>query len=205
MRRTREQAHEEALAKAQADLRNLEPFQTAYKAGCDYHEQPKGGEFDLTFFGEQYVVTYPDVSVRRVAGATPDIAIRLLILHYLIQADGTPPADQWIAFRELPDGRVYDPAFQGRSALRLKEKFGLDVAAFSAAATALGGDRLEFGDASYMFKLFPRLRMAVVLHAGDEEFGPAVNILFDGSAGHYLPTEDLAVLGGLLTSKLLKA
>jgi hypothetical protein len=128
----------------------------------------------------------------------------LIILHYLIQADGVQPSDQWIAFRELPDGLGYDPAFQGRSGQRLARQYGNDADAFVAAAEALGGERLTFGDVSYMFHILPRMRMAVILHLADEEFGAAANLLFDASAGHYLPTEDLAVLGGLLASKLLK-
>jgi hypothetical protein len=155
--------------------------------------------------GQDYRVTFPQVSVQSVHGEAPDVATRLIVVHYLIHADGTPPADQWVAFRELPDGLVYDPAFQGRSSLRLRHEYGMDARGFVAAAEGVGGERLTFGDASYMFRMLPRLNMAVILHQGDEEFGPAVNVLFDGSAGHYLPTEDLAVLGGMLAGKLLKA
>lgn len=205
MVRSREKAHEEALLKAQQELAKLEPYEAAYMAGCDYHAEGDGGRFAVPFFGADYAVSYPEVSVLRADGAKADVTTRLLIMHYLIQADGTLPADSWIAFRELPDGMVYDPAFQGRSTLRLQQKYGMDPQGFVAAAEALGGERLEFGDVSFMFRLLPRLRMAVILHVGDDEFGPAVNMLFDASAGHYLPTEDLAVLGGLLASGLLKA
>jgi len=205
MLRSRDKAHEQALLKGRQELAKLEPYETAYRAGCDYHAEGDAGQFAVPFFGADYGVSFPDVAVLRDDGAQPDVTTRLLIVHYLIQADGTRPADSWIAFRELPDGMVYDPAFQGRSTLRLKQEYGMNPQGFTAAAEALGGERLEFGDVSFMFRLLPRLCMAVILHVGDEEFGPAVNMLFDASAGHYLPTEDLAVLGGLLASRLLKA
>jgi hypothetical protein len=205
MRRTREKAHEDAWEKARQDLQKLEPYTAAYKAGCNYHVDAEGGHFAVRFLGQEYRVTFPQVSVQSVSGDAPDVATRLIILHYLIHADGAPPVDQWVAFRELPDGLVYDPAFQGRSSLRLRREYGMDVRGFMTAAQAVGGERLTFGDASYMFRVLPRLRMAVILHQGDEEFGPAVNVLFDASAGHYLPTEDLAVLGGMLAGKLIKA
>jgi hypothetical protein len=32
-----------------------------------------------------------------------------------------------------------------------------------------------------------------------------VNILFDSAAGHYLPTEDLSAVGGMLSGRLLRA
>jgi hypothetical protein len=205
MRRTLEEAHEAAWEKAQQDLKRLEPYKAAYTAGCDYHASAVGGHFTIRFFDQDYRVTFPEVSVQDAAGEGPDVATRLILLHYLIHADGTPPADQWIAFRELPDGLVYDPAFQGRSSLRLRREYGIDARGFAAAAEKVGGEPLTFGDASYMFRVLPRLRMAVILHQGDEEFGPAVNVLFDGSAGHYLPTEDLAVVGGMLVGRLIKA
>ena len=205
MRHTREETYEVALAMAQGDLRKLDPYETAYKAGCNYSAVGEGGQFSVPFFGVEHTVVAPAMSVHAAGGAEPDVSTRLILLHYLIHADGTPPADHWVAFRELPDALVYDPAFQGRSALRLAHEYGHDPRGFAASAERLGGEKLAFGDVSYLFRVLPRLRMAVILHAGDEEFGPAVNVLFDAAAGHYLPTEDLAVLGGLLASKLLKA
>ena len=47
--------------------------------------------------------------------------------------------------------------------------------------------------------------MAVVIYEGDEEFSASANVLFDAAASNYLPTEDLAVLGGVLASRLIHA
>ena len=63
---------------------------------------------------------------------------------------------------------------------------------------------MSFGDASFLFRVLPRLWMAVVLYLADDEFGASANVLFDGAADHYLPTEDLAVLGGMLSSRLIR-
>jgi len=205
MRTAREKGFLEALHKAYENLKKLDPYITSYKAACDFASDEEGGRFLIRFFGDEYVVRFPEISVHTDDGREPDMATRLIILHYLIHADGSPPGDQWIAFRELPGGRVYDSAFQGRSSLRLVRTFGMDEKGFTAAAEALGGDRLTFGDASFRFRLLPRVSMAVILHVGDEEFGPNVTALFDAAAGHYLPIEDLAVLGGMLASKLIKA
>jgi hypothetical protein len=205
MTQPRERGYEAALKKAHQDLSKLEPFKTAFMAGCDFHPDEEGGQIPVRFFGEEYVITFPHITVQSARGQEPDVATRLIILHYLIHADGTPPADRWISFRELPDGLAYDPAFRKRSSLRLVREYGVDPRGFSAAAEASGGERLTFGDVSYMFDLLPRVRMAVILHVGDEEFGPGVNILFDAVVSHYLPVEDLAVLGGILARRLIKA
>jgi hypothetical protein len=99
----------------------------------------------------------------------------------------------------------YDGAFQGRANQRLARTFGTRKEAFEAAARAMGGEPLSFGDASYSFRVFPRVWMAAVLYLADEEFPATANVLFDGATSHYLPTEDLAVLGGMLASRLSKA
>jgi len=196
-----------ALQQAREALGKQDPQITGWRSGADYFpDDSGGGRWVLRFAGEDYHISYPEGEVRHAAtGQEPSIPEQILVLHYLVTADGNPMASRWIAFRELPEGLAYDAAFQGRSARRLAEVFGSDVEAFVAAARELGGERLDFGDASFLFRIFPRLWLAVVLYVADEEFGASASILFDGAADHYLPTEDLAVLGGMLSGQLMRA
>jgi hypothetical protein len=151
-------------------------------------------------------VTWPRGRVEYgVDETSADIATQILLLHYLLTADGSPLADKWIAFRNLPGGLGYDAAFQGRANLRLARAFGRGATAFREAARAMGGEALAFGDASFVFRALPRVWLAVVLYLADDEFPASANVLFDASASHYLPTEDLAVLGGMLAGRLIKA
>lgn len=194
-----------ALETARQRFVSLESLVTSWKADVPYED----GVFRVPFLGTPYQVTWPAGEVFKVA---PDgertlasITTSIVILHYLVHADGTPVQGDWIAFRELPDGMTYFAAFQKRGPLALLRAFGHDVAGFHHAAQDLGGDPLSFGEASYCFWAFPRLPLAVVLHEGDDEFPPALNLLYDRAAGHYLPTEDLAAVGGMLTGRLLRA
>jgi len=206
MMKPREQAQFQALQRAWEDLRSLDPLVVSFCSDADYEREAPRGILRLRFWDKRYEVNIPESIVREeVTGEEPDIVTQLLILHYLIKADGTPMADQWITFRELPGGLAYNTAFLARTSVRLVRTYGYDLPGFIRAAESLGGERLVFGDASFMFRLFPRLRMAVILHRGDEEFPPEATVLFDGSAHCYLPLEDLAVLGGMLCSKLIKA
>ena len=38
---------------------------------------------------------------------------------------------------------------------------------------------------------------------GDEEFPPSAQLLFDSSVDHYLPLEDIVVLGQITTGRLI--
>ena len=196
-----------ALEKAKQDLRGRDPMMAAALSGATYEKlTPTSGRFRLKFWGEEHVIDYPEASVREEkSGQEPSIFIQILILHYLINADGTPSADKWISFRELPGGRGFYPAFQQHASQPLARAFGHDAEGFIKAAEALGGERLTFGSASFLFRVFPRQWVAVVLDLADEEFPAWVNILFDAAASHYLPTEDWAVVSELLSSRLLQA
>ena len=56
-----------------------------------------------------------------------------------------------------------------------------------------------------MFRVLPRVRVAAILHLGDDEFPAEASLLFDASVRHYLPIEDVAVLGGLVAGELIRA
>ena len=196
-----------ALALARECLCALAPDEIAYTAGVPYRPQNEArGVFDLVLLGRVLQVTYPEGSVTSAeSGAPLKHSLCLLALHYLVHADGHPLADKWVAFRELPDGWIYDQAFRGRAVPPLIAAYGPSLERFRSAARAVGGRCIDFGDAAFEFRVLPRVSMAVILHLGDEELPPAASVLFDGAAGHYLPTEDLAVLGGMLVGALLQA
>jgi hypothetical protein len=205
--RTPEETYGPALGRAESTFAELGPDAVAFRADVAF-KPLEGGEglFRVPFLGTQYDILWPTAHIVLTGRETEaDIATRILLLHYLIHADGTPLASHWIAFRNLPGGLGYDAAFQKRASQRLAHKFGRDRTAFDKAARRLGAERLAFGDAAFLFRALPRVWLAVILYLADEEFPPGANVLFDAAASHYLPTEDLAVLGGMLTSQIIKA
>ncbi len=202
-RTPRPNPYQPALDKACADLQRLDPHGVAARSGARLAEGSEGAELQLAYWGREIAIAWPGGEVR---AAQPLLtSAHLVVLHYLINADGTPMADRWLSFRELPDGRVYDSAFRKRACLPLVHGFGARPEAFRAAAERLGGQRLVFGDASFMFQVLPRVRVAAILYLGDDEFPADANLLFDASLRHYLPIEDVAVLGGLVAAEILRA
>jgi len=108
--RTPEETYGPALEKA--IMQSLDPWLVALRSDTKYTSlTDSSSQIEVRFWGKDYVVRYPEISVEEVeTGQEPPIAVKILVLHYLINADGVRLADSWVAFRELPGGRVYDAA-----------------------------------------------------------------------------------------------
>ena len=193
-----------AWQQATSEWAAADPAQCAALAGCGATPD----EVTVLFFGQPHVVTHPagDVSV---GGAPVHVAVSILLLHYLLRADATVPAGEWRAFRELPDGLFYAASFAQRAEAPLTQAFGAGggaeggLEAFRRAAAAAGGLPLELADAAFAVQALPRLALAVLMWAGDDEFPAQASVVFDAAAGRHLPAEDLAGLGGLLARRLI--
>ncbi len=191
------------VEEARTGLRAVKPGKLKLRSGC---EQDGNGDYRLTFFGQEYVISADGFAVRRADTDKEQPSFtQSLILTYLITADGTTPSSRWIGFRELPDGMFYVQAFQGYTGGRLVRELEDDMVAFRRAAEALGGEPLAIGDAGYIFTVFPRVHMALVYWEGDDEFPSQARVLFEDTSSHYMCTDGLAILGSQLVGRLLKA
>lgn len=184
----------------------IPPILLAERTGASYLELSQGrGEFHLVLLGASVILTYPDF---RATTATTDTSLpafkHALLLYYFLQSDGVSSSHIWVSFADLPEGRIYAPAFQGYTGNELAKAFCMDLNAFHAACQKADGVPVVFGDAAYRFRTLPHMDLLVVYRLGDEDFPSTCNLLFDGNAGHYLPAEACAILGSLLTQKILR-
>lgn len=184
------------------ELGQRDPGDLAERAGARWD----GTHLELKLLGRTYRLSHPELVVRPAGDEDPcPEELQALLLDYLASADGTSPTGKWVSFRELPQGGFYFHAFRGYAERPLVETFDNDLDALRAATHALGGAPIEFGDASFAFQVLPRVNLAVVYWAGDEEFPPNASVLFDEAASRYLPVDGLANLGRMLTSRIIKA
>jgi len=162
-------------------------------------------QLEMSVWGSLVSITIPGFIICHAeTNSKPDLLMEALILYYLHTSDGTPTAGEWIAFTDLPDGRFYTKAFQGYTGRELEQAFGNDVNRFKAKAVACGGQPESFGDAAFRFQVLPRIPILAVCWQGDEDFPPSYKILFDANTRHHLPTDACAIMGGLLTRRLLR-
>jgi hypothetical protein len=130
------------------------------------------------------------------------IAWQILALHYL----DTPPVPQrpssWVSFAELPDAKGYDPVYRGRVLGRLGATVGRDRASFVEACRRIGGEPIDLGDEGFRFQVFPRIAVAIVWYAGDEELPSGVSFPYPADILSYLSVEDVVVLSESLVGRL---
>ncbi len=191
------------VKEAQAKLRAIDRAVVAERSGATIDPQ---GNLRVEFLRCEYVIDHAEWTVKRVDdGAAPPSLMQSLLLTYLYTADGTPPIDRWMGFRELPNGLFYAQAFQGYTGAVLVRDLNGDVAAFKQASEKLQGSALPIGNAACAFPVLPHLKLAVVMWSGDDEFPAQAQVLFQESAPHYLITEGLAIVGSLLIGQIVKA
>lgn len=176
------------------------------RTGASYQAiGPGRGEFRLSLFDSPVLVTYPGlVGFDARKDDELPLPFQAVLAYYFHIGDGTALTGQWVSFAELPDGRMYNQAFQGYSGDELVKVFGLDVESFKSTCEKCGGMATPIGDAAYILYALPRLPMLVNYWCGDEDFPSTCKILFDRSVSHYLPTDVCAILGSMLTRKLIK-
>jgi hypothetical protein len=129
--------------------------------------------------------------------------LAILLAHYA-SAEATPKVGKLIKYGDLPGGHAYEKAFIQRAVQPIADSFGDNPSELIKAAKLLGGIALEVDDAAVDIPTLQGISIVYILW-GKGEFPASVTVLYDESASHYLPTEDLAVLAELTTSRLLKA
>ena len=163
-------------------------------------------EIAVDYLNQSYHIVTSDCKITLEEGsAEVPLKDKILALHYLTGAKGTPATGKLIAYKQLPGGVSYFPAFSQRAIAPLVKNFGESPELLMKAATKLGGHEADHGDVSVTVGAFPRVPITLVLWRGDEEVAPNGNILFDANIPDYLSTEDVTVLCETIVWKLVRS
>jgi hypothetical protein len=203
-------------------------FQLAYRLACeelsgmDIKQQcsRSGAHYlhldrvTIEYLNQLYVISIPGMEIslsdsqkhgEREAGSEDiDLKDRILILHYLITAKGTPNTGKLIGFKQVPGGLFEYASFSREVLIPLLDYFGKKPELLAEAAVNLGGSEAGYGNAAVSIKAFPNVPVVIVLWRGDDEFPPNASILFDSTVADYLSTEDMSVLCGRIVEKLTR-
>lgn len=191
------------LDELRSTLRFQDPGLIAERSGVSYLMLGPGrGELHIPLWEDVCILSFPElIGYNNRDDQLPDFQ-QALLLYYLTTADGAPITNKWVSFADLPDGRMYNAAFQGYSGDEVVKAFGFELDAFKSACLKTGGKPADIGSASFVFQALPRVPLMVTYWLGDEDFPSSCKILFDDSASHYLPIDACAILGSMLVRKL---
>ncbi|HEY3344671.1 MAG TPA: DUF3786 domain-containing protein [Anaerolineaceae bacterium] len=188
-------------------LREVNPGSLADRIGAEYSANGAAeGILRLAWWGAPVILNYPELVARTDAGAELPLPAQALFLYHLNRSDGAHPTGTWVSFGELPDGRVYEKAYQGYSGDQLARTFGSQIERVRQACQKAGGEVVPgVGDAAYRFTALPRIPLLLTYWLGEDEFPSTARVLFDRSAGDQLPVDVCAILGKMLVSRVIKA
>ncbi len=172
-------------------LRAADPESICDNALVEY--DPENDFYTVPFLGVPLRVFPEDEAVQapeHIAYPGNDFELKLVLLHYLLEAEDIDFSRKWISEKDIPSGETF---FRGPHRLPIDDLlrvFGSDLDLFQAASERLGGGAAELGDIAYRFWVLPRIPVLVILWEGDDEFEPAIHILFDGTVDSHLKALD---------------
>lgn len=189
----------EVFSKALKVFERQDPAVMAAKAGAEYNQETR--KIRLWYVDIFLEVEFPTGEIH-TNGEILSRNEKLLIIHYLISACGVSPRDSWLSFIQLPDGPNHHNPFVLEAIKPLAEVFGEKLGLFKERVLALGGKANGMGDFGATIRVFPKIKIAVCLWAGDDEFPGNANILFDITTPLHLKTDELYVLGIEISRKI---
>ncbi|MDR2633157.1 MAG: DUF3786 domain-containing protein [Treponema sp.] len=184
--------------------KTLDPKAIARRCALPF--DPEASVFALRFMGTDYTVAFPDFALHDPrGGVVQNPAEQILLLHYLCEGTYVEPQGKQRSYQEIPWGTVYYQNFKGRCITRLAYTFGKDLPGFRRIMEenpALHAEALAQGDAGYRFEFMTGLHISFLVWAGDEEFPPSAQILFDDNVAFAFTAEDIAYAGELIIKRL---
>ncbi len=200
----RQKAYRASFDLACARLLDLPLAERAEKAGAVIRRDGDVSRVSMPFFNETIDIAVPGFAFRGDRGTNINLAMRIILLHYLIHVSGESLGAGLVPYEDIPGCRSYLPVFERRVVRPLLAAFGHARDAFVAAGTALGGREEEYGNASFTLSVLPRLPITFILWEGDDTFPPSIRLLFDRSIHTCLPLEDIVVGSQMAATRLVR-
>lgn len=182
------------------------PEEMSSRTGFPYDTEKQ--QFQVTFFGRKYVVTWPEFSATCLDDMYAFDALesmnpaKILVVRFLLEGATANGTGKFLTYREVPWGELYYRQFNGRCMMHLAYGFGNRLDSFRKAMEAMHAQLVKAGDAAYQVEVFPGYYVQFLLWEGDEEFAPSSQILFSDNFPAGFHAEDLVVVCDVLITIL---
>lgn len=176
------------------DLAQSDPSEVCRRSLANYNHKLR--KYTLPLLNVDFDVLLEERAVMPVTGRTeaiPDLGLdfRIMILDYLANCSQMPLDGRLVSGAQLKGGEFFFRGTHGFELDALVKAFGERPQRFREIGLTLGGKSLELGDVSFQLLVLPKVSVAYVLWAADEEFPARLSVLFDSLADRMLHLDTL--------------
>jgi len=165
----------------------------------------EGDAVMVPYFGRSLRLT--GAGLQDEAGHRPDFADCVVVCRYLIMCPLFEPTQtQWVAYRDFPDAGPLTVFWSDSVEKPLASTFAGKIDLLRKACDALGGvdSGMEIAcDLSRCFTPLPKVPLLLVFNDADDDFPASASLLFEKRASTYLDAESQAILGHILSQRLI--
>ena len=186
------------------ELSKQDPNEVCRRASCTYDDMNE--LFVLSVWGEEYGIFPKRLKMNCLGNNTQSFHdyFYLFIIHYLLNSKEIVISNEWISEKDIPGGTTF---FRGPHEIptnAISLRFNNNINEFKERCEQLHGIPLNMADASYSFKITPRIPVAVLYWRGDEDFPAEAKILYDRTIAEHLASDIIYALAVGICERLGK-
>jgi len=197
------------------------PYEASYKLACEKLAQMDlddvafnssarlaGDVLSVELLGETFIIKERGKDITASSGQEPRISEKILLLHYLVTADGSPPTREEITLEHIPGAAFYYPTYKARSIDLIVRRFASAPDDFIKAAEKMGFNLTREGRLYRLKSLvLPNVPISFIIWESDVG-QPAIEtlkVLYDTGITRYLPLEDIIIITEMIAHRIIKS
>ena len=170
------------------ELANQDPRDVCRRAICSFDNEKQF--FTLTVWGDEYRIfpTCNKIECTTDVICQPHNYFYLFMIHYLLNSKTIDTVHEWISEKDIAGGATF---FRGPHEIptkKISDRFRNRVKDFDKVCEQLNGIPIRMADTAFVFKITPRIPVAVLYWCGDSDFPAESKILFDRTITDHLAT-----------------
>ncbi len=174
-----------------------------YSGASDVKGESGKITFTIKLFDDDIRISYPDFNFEMINGGVVSLVSKIIILHYLEKMNhNINQLNNLISYKYIPGAFNYYPVFQKKAITPLIEKYN-SLSKVEELFSKIFAVKENLGTFSFKLKALPKIDITFIFWAGDDEFAPSIDFLFDESIKDMLSLEDVVVVSSMMSKRLL--
>ena len=186
-------------------LAEEDPREVCKRGVCTYNTANE--YYELAVWDDYYRIYPSEYRIESVNANTHSLHdyFYLVIIYYILKAREIEVANEWISEKDLPGGTTF---FRGPHTIPsdlISSRFEGDIDGFRERCEQLNGAPLNMADIAFVFRITPRIPVAVLYWESDDEFPAESKLLFDKTIKEHFTLDIVYALAVAVCDRLGKA